>query len=1512
MLNITEFDVKTGVMLQEFDPTTQTFQPKQKQVEHSFLEHWLQSNGIENAQLFLGKFYDRVSDVDRQRLEADNKILVFSNGRTGYFTDPETAQLITKGDSDRGIQPIYAADRNTAHNLVAYGSLIVSDGMSSTVINSATAGRKARILVIDDEARSHGSEVLHNRNHRAISPEDLNQLYDKMGDGTMLVATPVMKHLLTTTEVEQAIVKVLEKTGIEADVPELVDTYQREGTLKAALITSEAAEAIDKRLNYLTHTTVTQFRAAIPDLSGMVKGTLATSRWCERLGVDAIISKNDIKGDDGVLSKPGIKEVEQFWINRKSDGKYGEQVVGPQVKGCIPDATLTEFNPRMLAQAEALAAVAIDPRRLGQYYLDQKDKQREVLATDDRGVDEQSDWLYEVLKSDQFGQLDQFSKINYELDRYLRGERVDLAVGGIYVPSAMAQHHAQLMPWEVCNKDLPHGAIVAYYRSPFPNVGAAAIAINNTEILEKVDPEAFRKEGVAYLNPWTAKHVAITDFDKDANGYFVGYLPAVDDLPNQIRAQLASTVEQSPAKQYEAGRSLFGQLIAQMQAEPEQALIYSGDFPVAVAEIIDRNAPDRKPPEIIKQQKVKHTWNQEQESLSEATWRAWEITANNPTGKVANVGIILQSLALETQYIATEQKEPLLVQISAHYKKLLESDTVIPDDTALVSNGFPAYGFRDRMNTIAQVADQLSKMPDVEQRQQFVETQLSNVYQLLIDVVDGPNAVNLQTAVDTAKSSKGIDESIQAFAKALAHKSHELRQHQKDSTIYTNGKLMPTNTQEPIGWGVEAMNRLYEMTQLAEYPNEAYRDLFPKSFTPEQEEKALAIVEAYNSLVKQAIETKERLRENRSEDQQPTLILTSPKTGKHLALQRLCDVNPDDSPIWEANGETNWRTFIQANPRVTKSNPEQFLVQRVLRAEDGTETRIPLGFVAPESAIEHNLEERFGQHSRIPLANPSVQFRPPLALQSDAKEQLARAVQYLQDAVTAIPTEERMAYASAMWRQSSGMGVVLKAFTPEVCQRLQAVPEITLTGIQREANEVGRIPDGEYTVRFSQYAYQTKGGETRTTQSIAIVEADGTEKQFGAIDPRSMRLPLGTTVTAKIRTPLADKVTARTPVGEISIKKVLEHDLRDRAWQSESAMLYIECQDQTAIAQVEIDGTRKTLGILDSTSERKLKSSKLLQVGSFQGTQAVLNREPGNVAQVQVIDLVAQPLAKSVQQALKERSVALPDSTTSLSVKIIGKPVEMTYPLMMYGEANPLPISTCLEAMRGYGRCHTTRTFEPYKAYCFKGGDVAIAYAGERKVAFRVGEQYRITPAMVADPAYQQQWANMEKHSAKALPQLFLNKQEVWGLRMEPLGDYVDGQITPFPPTQPIQVQPLQPASSPSAAVAPEQSYSPSRQELLDWYTAVKAKGDVSRLEGIKAIGNRLRLVFNQEQGNSEGTAVPPQDYRNSEVTISLNERKMMRRDITNFQTAISALHNSAETAQLQPVDKTQSTQLGL
>ncbi|NEU84426.1 hypothetical protein G1O98_36975, partial [Nostoc sp. UIC10630] len=163
---------------------------------------------------------------------------------------------------------------------------------------------------------------------------------------------------------------------------------------------------------------------------------------------------------------------------------------------------------------------------------------------------------------------------------------------------------------------------------------------------------------------------------------------------------------------------------------------------------------------------------------------------------------------------------------------------------------------------------------------------------------------------------------------------------------------------------------------------------------------------------------------------------------------------------------------------------------------------------------------------------------------------------------------------------------------------------------------------------------------------------------------------------------------------------------------------------------------------------------------------------------------------------------------------IKGKPIPMNYPLMMHGDTNLLPVDTCIDAMRGYGRTHTTRAKEPYKQYGFKEGDIALATGIDKQVAFRVGKQYQITPDMIADPVYQQQWADMEKHSPKALPELFTEKQQVWGLHLEPLGDYVDGKIVPFPEPQ-------------NRAVANQevQPQSVTIDDLRNWYNAADKLG---------------------------------------------------------------------------------------
>jgi hypothetical protein len=193
------------------------------------------------------------------------------------------------------------------------------------------------------------------------------------------------------------------------------------------------------------------------------------------------------------------------------------------------------------------------------------------------------------------------------------------------------------------------------------------------------------------------------------------------------------------------------------------------------------------------------------------------------------------------------------------------------------------------------------------------------------------------------------------------------------------------------------------------------------------------------------------------------------------------------------------------------------------------------------------------------------------------------------------------------------------------------------------------------------------------------------------------------------------------------------------------------------------------------------------------------------------------PRAEKISEKRTDFSPTLP-----ISDMISGKPIPMNYPLMMHGETNPLPVDTCIDAMRGYGRTHTTRAYEPYKQYGFKEGDIALANGGNKQVAFRVGKQYEITESMIADPIYQQQWANIEKHSPKVLPKLFTGKRQVWGLHLEPLGDYVNGEILPW--TEPktfnrnIQVVKTEPDSVENRPVI-------TSDHLQNWYNVADKLG---------------------------------------------------------------------------------------
>ncbi|MHC5754919.1 MAG: hypothetical protein ACYTXF_30625 [Nostoc sp.] len=215
------------------------------------------------------------------------------------------------------------------------------------------------------------------------------------------------------------------------------------------------------------------------------------------------------------------------------------------------------------------------------------------------------------------------------------------------------------------------------------------------------------------------------------------------------------------------------------------------------------------------------------------------------------------------------------------------------------------------------------------------------------------------------------------------------------------------------------------------------------------------------------------------------------------------------------------------------------------------------------------------------------------------------------------------------------------------------------------------------------------------------------------------------------------------------------------------------------------------LAVVQSNSDLTIKTNEWTPGGeikverSYTSLREVAQNTPSHSSnQANVEEIIA--IGNST--AARAANPQIPDNPT-----ISGKPVPMVYSLHLHGESSTVPADTTIDAMRGHGRIHTTRGVDYQKTYGVKEGDIAIAQGknGEQ-VAFRVGKQYKITPEMIQDPSYQQAWAKWEKHSPKELTQAQASKSQVYGLFMEPLGNYVNGKIVPFPT---IQKQPATPVN---------------------------------------------------------------------------------------------------------------------
>ena len=487
-------------------------------------------------------------------------------------------------------------------------------------------------------------------------------------------------------------------------------------------------------------------------------------------------------------------------------------------------------------------------------------------------------------------------------------------------------------------------------------------------------------------------------------------------------------------------------------------------------------------------------------------------------------------------------------QHSAHFEKLLEKveagEVSIPSDDWLSEQGFSPF-YEERIGEIASAGEKLVGYEDqaLHKREEYVEGIAQMTSTLFLDIANGLNAVNLQTAVDMAKSSKGIDKDLHSFVVAIQCKRDAFRQNKDNPQVYgPDCTPMPTSIDEPVSQNVQAVNASYSQAQLGieERLHEQFRNILPGR-APKQLESSLEQTRIdYNRLVKTAVRNKGRLKQRISADQQPTMHVRSP-SGREFVLQEISD-EKGPLPIWRADGpQPNWTMTVIKDPKAT-SDRKRFPAQLTYFASTGNQRTQDVGFVSPQSAKRLKLEEQLPADKRLSVTSPTVTLCVPYAQENDANTLYAQADRCIQKALTPPLGQDaelhRQAVFTEFWgAHHEGRKVVMRFGTDILCDRLKHIPEIAVNKLQVPL-DVGQqiVAESPHTIRFgNEGAFCTS--KDMSQASVSVMQPNGEWQLIGAVDGKSMELPQRATYMADMKQPTSPRAIVMQVMELVTIEQ---------------------------------------------------------------------------------------------------------------------------------------------------------------------------------------------------------------------------------------------------------------------------------------------------------------------------------------------------------------------------------------
>lgn len=512
----------------------------------------------------------------------------------------------------------------------AYGSLVF------TPCKDFKELKDVRILVVDDETGENGGVMSHEKAQRMVG-----DCYGRM--------TPELGQVLTGN----GNIPFQFRIGIKPQDGN--DVYR---IAKGTLAVSNQLEALGQ-----------------PRLSQLPDGTTKV-----KVGYDLVLATSSFKGrKDKSKIQPGEYNL-TVGIGVKTLAKRSKHSLGTQILVNYPKGVEADILPIIKNQAQELAAVQSDPRKVSQYIVEKNEKRMQLAAEkDELGNFDDVFGVSEQLREDKFSnllkicvehnpQLLEHPYIVNRLESLIRNEWLDIATGrSIEFQSALAQPSLELKEDEVCVPNIPEGEKLIVTRSPLINSNGV-ITLTNKHL-----PEFAQEKGTIHIHPKTAAAYLQADFDGDRLAY-------------------------------------------------EQASRY----PTLAAEIEEKQRPENRHAEVIKAAKIPY----QAKSFAEIALAA----SSNDIGSIANSIQKAVAITNEIDFLPQQKIPQFVKKLTVQARAIAHQDlSEIPQE-----KNEQATALQSKARTIVENADDTQQVLEIGKRM-FFETVdlLSNELQT---AADGPKS----------------------------------------------------------------------------------------------------------------------------------------------------------------------------------------------------------------------------------------------------------------------------------------------------------------------------------------------------------------------------------------------------------------------------------------------------------------------------------------------------------------------------------------------------------------------------------------------------------------------------------------------------------------------------------------------------------------------------------------------------------------------------------------------------